>query len=61
MCPGSWRLVDKIGLSLADIHLMGNVHKYKENLQFSMDRYPWVKCRQERNKLISSFPDFSER
>lgn len=35
---GSWRLVDKIGLPLADIHLSGNVYKYKEVLQFSMDR-----------------------
>ncbi|KAF8529810.1 hypothetical protein JB92DRAFT_2695822 [Gautieria morchelliformis] len=37
--PGSWRLVDKIGLPLADIHLKGNVYKYEEVLQFSMDRY----------------------
>jgi Haem-dependent oxidative N-demethylase, alpha subunit-like len=36
---GSWRLVDKIGLPLADIHLKGNVYKYKEVLQFSMDRW----------------------
>ncbi|KAF8591105.1 hypothetical protein K439DRAFT_1381062 [Ramaria rubella] len=37
--PGSWRFTDKIGLPLADIHLRGNVYKYKEKLQFSMDRF----------------------
>lgn len=31
--------MDKIGLPLADIHLKGNVYKYKDVLQFSMDRY----------------------
>lgn len=36
---GSWRLEDKIGLPLAEIHLRGNVYKYKEVLEFSMNRY----------------------
>ncbi|GJJ08284.1 hypothetical protein Clacol_002494 [Clathrus columnatus] len=37
--PGSWRLEDKIGLPLAEIHLRGNVYKYKEVLEFSMNRF----------------------
>ncbi|KIJ52601.1 hypothetical protein M422DRAFT_65033 [Sphaerobolus stellatus SS14] len=37
--PGSWRIVDKIGLPLEEIHTRGNVYKYKEKLQFSMDRF----------------------
>ncbi|KAF8525830.1 hypothetical protein BU17DRAFT_41493 [Hysterangium stoloniferum] len=37
--PGIWRIVDKIGLPLAEIHLRGRVYKYKEKLEFSMDRF----------------------
>jgi Haem-dependent oxidative N-demethylase, alpha subunit-like len=37
---GFWRLEDKIGLPLKDIHLKGGVYQYKEKLQLSLDR--WV-------------------
>lgn len=36
---GFWRLEDKIGLPLKDIHLKGGVYQYKEKLQLSLDRY----------------------
>ena len=36
---GFWRLEDKLGLSLADIHLSGNVPGYAEKLQHPMDRF----------------------
>ncbi|KAF8588266.1 hypothetical protein K439DRAFT_1645571 [Ramaria rubella] len=37
--PGFWRLEDKIGLPLKDIHLKGGVYQYKEKLQLSLDRF----------------------
>ncbi|KAI0723515.1 hypothetical protein C8Q76DRAFT_398233 [Earliella scabrosa] len=36
---GSWRLEDKIGMPLEDIHISGNVPQYKSKLQVSMDRF----------------------
>ncbi|KAG9030574.1 hypothetical protein FRB95_003835 [Tulasnella sp. JGI-2019a] len=39
LLPGSWRLEDKIGLSLGSIHTSGDVPQYKEKLEFSMDRF----------------------
>ncbi|KAI0772524.1 hypothetical protein BD413DRAFT_45757 [Trametes elegans] len=36
---GSWRLEDKMGMPLEDIHLSGNVPQYQTKLQTSMDRY----------------------
>ncbi|KAM0746598.1 hypothetical protein T439DRAFT_329704 [Meredithblackwellia eburnea MCA 4105] len=36
---GFWRLEDKIGLSLEDIHSRGVVPKWKEKLKFSMERF----------------------
>ncbi|EJF63074.1 hypothetical protein DICSQDRAFT_56371, partial [Dichomitus squalens LYAD-421 SS1] len=36
---GSWRLSDKIGMPLEDIHISGNVPQYKSKLQMSMDRF----------------------
>ncbi|KIY45964.1 hypothetical protein FISHEDRAFT_48487 [Fistulina hepatica ATCC 64428] len=37
--PGFWRMKDKIGLKLEDIHIAGNVPQYKEKLLLSLDRY----------------------
>lgn len=37
--PGFWRLEDKLNMSLAQIHLEGNVPQYKEKLQQSMDKF----------------------
>ncbi|KAI0773761.1 hypothetical protein C8Q74DRAFT_779907 [Fomes fomentarius] len=40
MCvAGSWRLEDKIGMPLEDIHVSGHVPQYKTRLQMSMDRF----------------------
>lgn len=36
---GFWRLEDKIGLPLDEIHQRGRVPKFKEKLQFSMNRF----------------------
>ncbi|KIM46006.1 hypothetical protein M413DRAFT_65507, partial [Hebeloma cylindrosporum] len=36
---GFWRLQDKIGMTLDDIHITGNVPQYKEKLQTSMERF----------------------
>jgi len=36
---GFWRLEDKIGLPLKEIHLRGGVYQYKEKLQLSLDRF----------------------
>ncbi|KAH0587145.1 hypothetical protein H2248_005960 [Termitomyces sp. 'cryptogamus'] len=36
---GFWRLQDKIGLSLDEIHNTGNVPHYKEKLHLSMERF----------------------
>ncbi|KAL1939749.1 hypothetical protein VTO73DRAFT_9782 [Trametes versicolor] len=36
---GSWRLEDKMGLPLEDIHTTGNVPQYRTKLQMSMDRF----------------------
>ncbi|KAG0699843.1 hypothetical protein DFH29DRAFT_27462 [Suillus ampliporus] len=37
--PGFWRMRDKIGMHLDDIHLSGNVPQFKEKLQTSMERF----------------------
>ncbi|CAF5040092.1 unnamed protein product, partial [Rotaria sp. Silwood1] len=37
--PGFWRLQDKFNMPLAQIHLSGDVPKFKEKLQHSMERY----------------------
>lgn len=37
--PGFWRLEDKFNMSLAQIHLSGDVPKFQEKLQFSMERF----------------------
>lgn len=37
-CVGFWRLEDKIGLPLKQIHLSGGVYQYKEKLELSLDR-----------------------
>ncbi|RDX52999.1 hypothetical protein OH76DRAFT_61641 [Lentinus brumalis] len=36
---GSWRLEDKMGMPLEEIHTSGNVPQYKNKLQMSMDRF----------------------
>ncbi|KAH9853943.1 hypothetical protein C2E23DRAFT_821137 [Lenzites betulinus] len=36
---GSWRLEDKMGMPLEDIHTSGNVPQYQSKLQMSMGRY----------------------
>jgi len=37
--PGFWRLEDKIGMPLEEIHLSGVVPQYREKLQNSLDRF----------------------
>ena len=37
--PGFWRLEDKFNMPLAQIHLSGDVPKFKEKLQCSMERF----------------------
>ncbi|KDR83519.1 hypothetical protein GALMADRAFT_235712 [Galerina marginata CBS 339.88] len=37
--PGFWRMQDKIGQPLDDIHITGNVPQYKEKLQTSLERF----------------------
>ncbi|EGO01567.1 hypothetical protein SERLA73DRAFT_176926 [Serpula lacrymans var. lacrymans S7.3] len=37
--PGFWRMRDKIGMPLDEIHITGNVPQYKEKLQTSMERF----------------------
>jgi len=37
--PGFWRMQDKIGLSLDEIHTSGEVPHYEEKLRMSMDRF----------------------
>ncbi|KAJ3723415.1 hypothetical protein FB446DRAFT_665726 [Lentinula raphanica] len=37
--PGFWRMRDKIGLPLEDIHIQGHVPQYETRLHHSMDRY----------------------
>lgn len=37
--PGFWRMKEKIGLPLEEIHLSGNVPRYETKLQKSMERY----------------------
>ncbi|KAF8165131.1 hypothetical protein B0H34DRAFT_687883 [Crassisporium funariophilum] len=36
---GFWRMQDKIGLPLDDIHITGNVPQYKEKLHASLERF----------------------
>ncbi|KAI0772546.1 hypothetical protein BD413DRAFT_46218 [Trametes elegans] len=36
---GSWRLEDKLGMPLEDIHISGNVPQYQTKLHTSMDRF----------------------
>ncbi|KAG8934889.1 hypothetical protein FRC02_009011 [Tulasnella sp. 418] len=51
---GSWRLEDKIGLPLRDIHIRGNVPQYKEKLETSMDRY-FAKLKTDRLVLRNNY------
>ncbi|KZT74535.1 hypothetical protein DAEQUDRAFT_734812 [Daedalea quercina L-15889] len=37
--PGFWRLQDKLGMPLDEIHLSGNVPQFKSKLQLSMSRF----------------------
>ncbi|KAH0838754.1 hypothetical protein J3R83DRAFT_7128 [Lanmaoa asiatica] len=37
--PGFWRMRDKIGMPLDEIHLSGEVPRFKEKLQLSMNRF----------------------
>ncbi|TDL29790.1 hypothetical protein BD410DRAFT_41554 [Rickenella mellea] len=37
--PGFWRMEDKIGLPLEEIHLTGDVPQYREKLQNSLERF----------------------
>lgn len=37
--PGFWRMKDKIGKPLDEIHLSGNVPQFKEKLKMSMERF----------------------
>ncbi|TFY50416.1 hypothetical protein EVG20_g11532, partial [Dentipellis fragilis] len=37
--PGFWRVADKIGMPLDEIHFTGEVPSYKEKLQLSLNRF----------------------
>jgi len=37
--PGFWRMSDKIGMPLDEIHVSGNVPQCKEKLEMSMERF----------------------
>ncbi|KAJ7089763.1 hypothetical protein B0H15DRAFT_839160 [Mycena belliarum] len=37
--PGFWRMEDKLGMRLDEIHLSGNVPQYKEKLHTSLERF----------------------
>ncbi|KAL5527541.1 hypothetical protein ACEPAG_6342 [Sanghuangporus baumii] len=39
LVPGFWRMTDKIGMPLEDIHISGSVPQFREKLQFSMTRF----------------------
>lgn len=39
LLPGFWRLEDKFNMPLAQIHLSGDVPKFKEKLQCGMERF----------------------
>ena len=39
LIPGFWRIEDKFNMPLAQIHLSGDVPKFKEKLQHSMERF----------------------
>ncbi|KAH6915270.1 hypothetical protein BKA70DRAFT_571771 [Coprinopsis sp. MPI-PUGE-AT-0042] len=39
LVPGFWRIQDKIGLPLDEIHTSGDVPQYREKLQGSMERF----------------------
>jgi len=39
LIPGMWRLRDKIGMSLDDIHISGTVPQFESKLQLSMSRF----------------------
>jgi alpha-1,2-mannosyltransferase len=39
LIPGFWRMEDKFNMPLAQIHLSGDVPKFKEKLQHSMERF----------------------
>ncbi|KAJ6466411.1 hypothetical protein C8R45DRAFT_1021631 [Mycena sanguinolenta] len=37
--PGFWRMEDKIGMNMEQIHISGNVPQYEEKLQLSLQRF----------------------
>ncbi|KAF7370939.1 hypothetical protein MSAN_00727900 [Mycena sanguinolenta] len=37
--PGFWRMEDKIGMNMQQIHMSGNVPQYEEKLQLSLERF----------------------
>ncbi|KAI0092520.1 hypothetical protein BDY19DRAFT_990236 [Irpex rosettiformis] len=39
LIPGMWRLQDKIGMSMDDIHISGTVPQYDSKLKFGMNRF----------------------
>ncbi|KAL0949821.1 hypothetical protein HGRIS_009857 [Hohenbuehelia grisea] len=39
LVPGFWRMTEKLGLPLEEIHLSGNVPQYQDKLQMSMERF----------------------
>ncbi|RDB20502.1 hypothetical protein Hypma_012433 [Hypsizygus marmoreus] len=39
LIPGTWRIQDKIGMPLEQIHITGNVPRYKEKLHTGMARF----------------------
>jgi len=51
---GFWRMKDKLGLPLEEIHLSGHVPQYKEKLQTSMNRF-FQKMKVDRPVLRNNF------
>ncbi|EJD01283.1 uncharacterized protein FOMMEDRAFT_21702 [Fomitiporia mediterranea MF3/22] len=39
LVPGFWRMSDKLGMPLEDIHISGSVPQFREKLQYSMSRF----------------------
>ncbi|KAF8196858.1 hypothetical protein K438DRAFT_1825676 [Mycena galopus ATCC 62051] len=39
LVPGFWRMEDKLGMSMEEIHISGEVPQYKEKLQTSLERF----------------------
>ncbi|KAK9468008.1 hypothetical protein V1512DRAFT_222922 [Lipomyces arxii] len=54
LLAGFWRLKDKVGMPLADIHTSGDVPQFKEKLQMSMERF-FVRMRVDRPVVRNNY------